>query len=100
MERIRVERLMKLVFAFCQQYILLGLFPARLPWTHMEVICLNSLAEKKKKKWGCGGGVCALGIWKLKISLRGLAWMFFWGFERLKAELPMLTELNNNQTLR
>lgn len=48
MESIRVRSLMKSVFAFRQQYILLGLLPARLLWTHMEVICLNSLAEKEK----------------------------------------------------
>lgn len=48
MESIRVQRLMKSVFAFRQQYILLGLLPARLLWTHMEVICQNSLAEKEK----------------------------------------------------
>lgn len=50
MESIRVQCLMKSVFAFCQQYILLGLFPARLLWTHMEVICLDSLARKEKNR--------------------------------------------------
>lgn len=71
MESIRLRRLMKSVFACCQQLILLGLFPARLLWTHMEVICLNSLAEKEKKTGG------TLGIRGVKISLRGLGWMFF-----------------------
>lgn len=55
MESIRVQRLMKSVFALGQQYILLGLFPARLLWTHMEVVCLNSLAEKEKKMGGTLG---------------------------------------------
>lgn len=60
MESIREQRLMKSVFVFCQQYILPGLFPARLLWTHMDVICLNSLAEKEKKmggghSWDLGG---------------------------------------------
>lgn len=67
MESIRVERLMESVFAFCQRYILHGLFPSRLLQTHMEVICLNSLGEKKIR----GGAL----FWGLEISLRGLRWM-------------------------
>lgn len=58
MQSIRLRRLMKSVFACCQQLILLGLFPERLLWTHMEVICLNSLAEQEKNgghSWDLGG---------------------------------------------
>lgn len=37
--------LMKSVFVFRQQYILLGALPMGLLQTHMEVICSNSSAE-------------------------------------------------------
>lgn len=83
MESIRArcsQCLMKSMFVFRQRYILLGPFPKGLLRTHMEVICLNSLAEKEIRGVGIG-----LGIWGLEISLRGWDYMSLggtanWGF--------------------
>lgn len=68
--RARCSRcLMKSMFVFRQQNILLGSVPTRLLQTHMEVICSNSSASGERNKGGGEG----LGILGMEISFEMFA---------------------------